>query len=63
MENNDVKKISIESTALHFRKYYAILEVIEDKEQRNELADIYEKNFKIFYSIALKLLKLVLRFE
>lgn len=34
----------------------AALSIIEDKEQRNELADIYEKNFKIFYSIALKLL-------
>ena len=34
----------------------AALSIIEDKEQRNELANLYEKNFKIFYSIALKLL-------
>lgn len=32
------------------------LSVLENEEQRNELAEIYNNNIKIFYSIALKLL-------
>lgn len=32
------------------------LSVLENEEQRNELAEIYNNSIKIFYSIALKLL-------
>ena len=35
----------------------SMFSTIENDEQRNELSDIYEENFKMFYSIALKLLQ------
>lgn len=31
----------------------AALAILENEEQRNELSEIYEKNIKTFYSIAL----------